>query len=106
MSNNNTVTRFFSVNPKVPNVPDSTKYKIDTNNWSCVPTDLPYEPGANRRQFKCTYKGETITKTQMDDLMESMNRMDINGGRRKSKRRRTNKRKSSKRRRTLRRRRH
>ena len=111
MSNNNTVTRFFSVNPDFPAVPDSTKYIIDTNNWSCVPTNMTYQLGANSRQFICTYKGETKTQTEIDALMESMRNMGINnGGRRRtkrsSKRRRTNKRKSSKRRRTLRRRRH
>jgi hypothetical protein len=107
MSNNNTVTKFFSVNPKFPDVPDSTKYIIDSTKWSCVPTDLTYQPNAISRKFKCTYIGPS---DEMNALMNSMKSMDINGGRRRtkrsSKRRRTNKRKSSKRRRTLRRRRH
>ena len=105
MSNNNTVTKFFSVNPNFPAVPDSTKYIIDSTKWSCVPTDLPYQQNAISRQFKCTYIGPS---DEMVDLMKSMKSIGINGGRRRtkrsSKRRRTKR--SSKRRRTLRRRRH
>ena len=107
MSNNNTVTKFFSVDPQTPTVPDSTKYIIDSTKWNCMPTNIDYQLGANRRQFICKYIGPS---DEMDALMNSMNSMGIKGGRRRtkrsSKRRRTNKKRSSKRRRTLRRRRH
>ena len=97
----------YMVNPSNSSEPDPNTYTFkNKEKWTFQPV-YP-QPFNGMNVFICTYNDNTIPKTQMDDLMESMRSMGINGGRRRtkrsSKRRRTNKKRSSKRRRTLRRR--